>query len=267
MAITSELRGVVSACVRAIFRDSARQLVSTETRVAYSLSSTVKWEEIVRVERALREQPLRSCLMSKDGSVHLVFIQSSDNHAPYAPPKLLVRAIRGMLRETLKELSEEQRTSMLSLTMRVQGLRSTDGGVMTEGVSFKSNVDSVTLVCRFGTNRLLDLSRITAIFASYTVDGLLTSSSTADVETRGGISPEGQVCSKAGLLPLVLYAQVAHESLRPPPSITGKRVQAITLATQQRKEMTKEVTKEMTKEVTTGEMKKRKRVFFGVFGF
>jgi len=220
--------------------------MSSETRVTYSLPSTVKWEEIVRVESALREQPLRSCIMSKGDAIHLVFIQSSDSQPLYAPPKLLLRAIRAMLRENLKSLSEEQRTAMLSLTMRVQGLRSTEGGVMTEGVSFKANADSVTLICRFGANRLLDLSRVTRIFASSSVDGLITASSAADLETRVGISTEGVVCCKAGLLPLVLYARVSHESLRAPAPITGKRGSVIG---------------DGEKQVV------RKRGFFGVFGF
>ena len=245
MAITPELRGVVSACVRAVFRDSARQIMSNEARMSYSLPSTVKWEELVRVEGSLREQALRVCIMSKGDAIHLVFIQSSDIQPLYAPPKLVLRAIRAMLRESLKELSEEQRTAMLSLTMRVQGLRSTDGGVMTEGVSFKTSADSVTLVCRFGANRLVDLSRVARIFASSSVDGLITVSSSADLETRGGLSAEGIVCCKAGLLPLVLYARVPHESLRAAAPITGKRASP----------------------VEDGEKKVvRKRGFFSVFG-
>lgn len=162
-------------------------------------------------------------MMSKDGSIQLVFIQSVEHHQSYVPPKLLIRAIRAMLRENLKELSDEQRIAMLSLTMRVQGLRSTDGGVMTEGVTFKPNAKSVTLVCRFGANRLIDISRITQIFGSYRLDGLVTASSAAESETRGGISTEGVVCSKAGLRPLVLYADVAHDSLGAPKPLVTKR--------------------------------------------
>lgn len=224
MSITAELQSSIHVCVKAIFRDSARQLISNQSRVVYSLSSSTKWNEVVRVERATSEQPVRVCIMSKDGAIRLVFIAPFADTPPiYAPPKLLVRAIRGMLRQTLSNLTEEQRHAMLSLTMRVQGLCSTDGGVMTEGVSFKPEADSVTLVCRFGANRLLDISRLTRVFSSYTVDGMLTASSNANEETLGGISAEGAVCSKAGLLPLVLYAQVTHDSLRPPEPITGKR--------------------------------------------
>lgn len=225
MTITAEHREVVSACVRSIFRDSARQLMNNDTRLAYSLSPIIKWQELLQLEKALRELPVRICLMSKEGAMQLVILSPSfDNHSLYAAPKLLSRAIRAVLRETLANLTDEQRSAMLSLTMRVQGLRSTDGGVMTEGISFKPNEDSVTLVCRFGTNRLLDISRITRVFASYTVDGVFAVSSVSDSETKGGISAEGMVCSKAGLLPLVLYAQLAHESLCAPKPITGKRV-------------------------------------------
>ena len=224
MAITDELRRIVSVCVRSIFRDSSRELLSNEMRIVYSLPSTVKWEELVRVERALHEQPLCICIMSKNEVMQLVFTLPSYNEHPlYAPPKLLVRAIRATLRENLKELSDEQRTAMLSLTMRMQGLRATDGSVMTEGVSFKSNDDSVTMVCRLGANRLLDISRVTRLFASHKVDGMLTTSSKAESETRNGISAEGLVCSNAGLLPIVLYVQVAHNSLCAPAPITGKR--------------------------------------------
>lgn len=226
MTITAEQRGVISACVRATFRDSASQMIGNDTRITYSLSPNIKWKELLQLENMLREQQVRICLMSKEGVMQLVFLTPSiDNHPSYAPPKLLLRAIRAVLRESLKDLSEEQRSAMLSLTMRVQGLRSTDGGVMVEGVTFKPNPSSVTLVCRFGTNRLIDISRITRVFASYTVDGVVTVSSTSESETKGGISPEGMVCAKAGLLPLVLYAQVAHESLRAPQPIIGKRTQ------------------------------------------
>ena len=205
---------MVSSCMRSIFYDNARQVTCNESRIVYTLPSTIKWEEISRVERALCEQPVRTCLMSRDGTIHLIFVVPSPQPSPIVPNRLLTRAVRGMIRECLTNLNEEQQQSILFLTMRVKGLQSTDGNLMTEGLSFKPNQNSVTIIARLGANRPIDVTTITKPFASYTTNGLFTTSVDAKRETNKGISAEGKLCSDEGLLPLVLYVDVPHDQLR-----------------------------------------------------
>lgn len=228
MVLSLDLRGLIHTCVKAVFREAARQLISNESRVVYTLSSAAKLDEINRVSTSMSDKPVRVCIIAKDGAIQLVFVVPSTNDFPrYLPPKPLMRAIRDTIRQNMSLLTEEQRRAMLSLTMRVQGLRSTDGSVMTEGVIFKPNADSVTLVCRFGANRPLDVCQITRVFEEYSADGCFNVSKVADEETAHGISAEGKVCSDAGLTPLVLYAQLAHSALRDPGSIASKRAKHV----------------------------------------
>lgn len=231
----SEVRAVVASCVRSVFHDAARQITCNESRIVYTLPSTIKWEEVMRVDRTLREQPVRACLMSRDGTLQLVFVAPSPQPPPGVPNRLLMRAIRGMIRQCLNHLTEAQQQSMLFLTMRVNAMQSTDGSLMTEGISFKPNEKSVTIIARLGANRPIDAASITRIFESYTTNGLLTTTDGANQETRKGLSPEGKVCSDEGLLPLVLYVDVPHEQLGDTKTVAKKRAAETAVQVQPRK--------------------------------
>jgi hypothetical protein len=209
--------------VAAVFKDSAKQLVSNESRLVFSLPSTIKWSELITLDNLFREQLLRVCVMSDGSKIHLLFLLPAFHSSTVTPQKLVMRAIRAMIKTTLHTLNEEQRQNMLAITMRVHNLQSINENIITEGVSFKPNEHTVTLIGRFGANHPIDISKLTQIFKNYTTDGLLSVTKNAEQETVKGISPEGKICSEEGLLPLVLYADIKHESLKPAPSIVGKR--------------------------------------------
>jgi len=219
----AQFRSVISSSVAAVFNDSAKQLISNESRLVFSLPSTIKWSELIALDNLFREQLVRVCVMSDGSKILLLFLLPAFNSSSVRPQKLVMRAIRAMIKTTLQALNDEQRQNMLAITMRVHNLQSIDGNIITEGVSFKPNEHTVTLIGRFGANHPIDISKLTQIFTNYTTDGLLSVTTNAERETAKGISPEGKICSEEGLLPLVLYVDIKHESLKPPPSIVGKR--------------------------------------------